>query len=127
MSELDRLNPRRGVRRAGAVRVPPAVPGVSALYLVKVKKVGGAAGDLDTKCSWTYNIWPLTGDIGDDDQRLSTDDLQPLTGRPDEGKFDYAADETYGLAFQDPNDSYDWKLYALADEVPDCGPCDGAG
>lgn len=109
--------------RAGRVALQGGEGG-SRAALVLVKKVGGSAGNATTKCSWTYDVWRWSGDTAQAGQRIATG-IQPLYGRTDEGKYDYAADDSHGLAFYDPVAGA-WKLLVVFDEVPDMGLCDGA-
>lgn len=95
-------------------------------HVVKVKQVGGSAGDNDDPCSFTYDIWAYNGDTADDTERLATG-LTPenrSTGTFPDGKYLAPTTGTKGLAHYDP-DTDAWALldvwHERFDTSEDCG------
>lgn len=84
------------------VYVPPATRMVDGgattpLRLVRVQQDGGSAGSDTVACSYTYAIWPATGQFGGDASRLATQ-LAPAYRPVRPAAYVAASAQSYALA-----------------------------
>jgi hypothetical protein len=88
---------------------PPGPDESRNVLLVQVRKVGGAAGGYGSTCSFTYDVYDLDGaSLGSA--------LSPRQRRIPNVAYDYAADDTYGLAGYDADGEL--LLLTCFDEQP---------
>jgi hypothetical protein len=85
----------------------------SSLVLVKVRKTAGVAGDEDTACSWVYSIWTLDLDPASD-TATATELAPTYPRRTSVGEYDYAVDDSIGVASYSVADE-EWTLLLVAE------------
>ncbi len=94
---------------------------------VIVRQVGGEAGSITEKCSYTYDGWMLGSDPDADPVPAKLfEEMEPIDGRMAFGKYMAPPSEeggrSFGMAIFDATES-EWLLWYVPGEVPGTSPC----